>query len=42
MVFDDHDEYAEDEREEDGDDGEDAAVVEAVGLCWVFRHQRAL
>jgi len=42
VVFDDHDHHAEDEGEEDGDDGEYRAVVEAVGLCGVFRHQRAL
>lgn len=42
VVFDDHNEHAEDERKEDSDDGEDTAVVEAVGLCWVFGHERAL
>jgi hypothetical protein len=38
MVFDDHDQHAEDEGEEDGDDGKYTAVIEAVRFCGVFRH----
>lgn len=38
MILDDHDQHAEDKGEEDGDNGEDAAVVEPVRLCGVFGH----
>jgi len=37
VIFDDHHQHAEDKGEEDGDDGEYAAVVEPVGFCGVLR-----